>query len=182
MEQSGGKCAVPIPNGEKGMQNPKEFRKKTVKFQKVRQKGGKHMFLGEFKHNVDTKKRLFIPAKFREELGETFVIVKLLRDKCLRVCSLEEWEKYIAPILAMDRKDGEKILRKLHRQSIQVSSDSQGRVVLSSELVELAGIEKNTVIIGCGHYAEIWAEAEYTKMLDAEDDDDMLNALEGMGL
>ena len=49
------------------------------------------MFLGEFKHNLDAKKRLFIPAKFREELGETFVIVKLLRDKGLRVCSLTEW-------------------------------------------------------------------------------------------
>ena len=76
----------------------------------------------------------------------------------------------------------QKILRKLHRQSIQVSSDSQGRVVLSTELVALAGIEKNAVIIGCGHYAEIWAEAEYEKMLDEENDDDMLSALEDMGL
>ncbi len=140
------------------------------------------MFLGEFKHNLDAKKRLFIPAKFREELGEAFVIVKLLRGNCLRVCSLEEWEKYIAPILAMDRKDAEKILRKLHRQSIQVAPDAQGRVVLSSELVALAGIEKNTVIIGCGHYAEIWAEAEYEAMLSEENDEDMLNALEEMGL
>lgn len=140
------------------------------------------MFLGEFKHNLDAKKRLFIPAKFREELGEAFVIVKLLRGNCLRVCSLEEWEKYIEPILAMDRKDAEKILRKLHRQSIQVAPDAQGRVVLSSELVALAGIEKNTVIIGCGHYAEIWAEAEYEAMLSEENDEDMLNALEEMGL
>ena len=140
------------------------------------------MFLGEFKHNLDTKKRLFIPAKFREELGEAFVIVKLLRGNCLRVCSLEEWEKYIEPILAMDRKDAEKILRKLHRQSIQVAPDAQGRVVLSSELVALAGIEKNTVIIGCGHYAEIWAEAEYEAMLSEENDEDMLSALEEMGL
>ena len=140
------------------------------------------MFLGEFKHNLDAKKRLFIPAKFREELGEVFVIVKLLRGNCLRVCSLEEWEKYIEPILAMDRKDAEKILRKLHRQSIQVAPDAQGRVVLSSELVALAGIEKNTVIIGCGHYAEIWAEAEYEAMLSEENDEDMLNALEEMGL
>ena len=140
------------------------------------------MFLGEFKHNLDAKKRLFIPAKFREELGEAFVIVKLLRGNCLRVCSLEEWEKYIEPILAMDRKDAEKILRKLHRQSIQVAPDAQGRVVISSELVALAGIEKNTVIIGCGHYAEIWAEAEYEAMLSEENDEDMLNALEEMGL
>ncbi len=140
------------------------------------------MFLGEFKHNLDAKKRLFIPAKFREELGEAFVIVKLLRGNCLRVCSLEEWEKYIEPILAMDRKDAERILRKLHRQSIQVAPDAQGRVVLSSELVALAGIEKNTVIIGCGHYAEIWAETEYEAMLGEESDEDMLNALEEMGL
>ena len=57
--------------------------------------------LGEFNHNLDTKKRLFIPAKFRDELGETFVIAKLLRGDCLRICSLEEWEKYLAPIYQM---------------------------------------------------------------------------------
>lgn len=139
------------------------------------------MFLGEFRHNLDAKKRLFIPAKFREELGETFVIVKLLRGNCLRVCSIEEWEKHIAPIVAMDRKSSEGILRKLHRQSIQVSPDAQGRVVIS-DLVPLANIEKNAVIIGCGHYAEIWAEAEYEAMLNEENDEEMLKALEDMGL
>ena len=140
------------------------------------------MFSGVYRHNMDVKKRLFIPAKFREELGETFVIVKTLRDKCLRVCSFEEWEKYTEPYYAMDRKKSEKILRKLHRESLQTTCDSQGRVVLSSELVELAAIDKNTVIIGCGHYAEIWAEDEYAKMIAEEDDDDMLADLEEMGL
>lgn len=139
------------------------------------------MFLGEFKHNLDAKKRIFIPAKFREELGETFVIAKVFRGNCLRVCSIEEWEKYIEPILAMNRNASEGILRKLHRRAIQVTPDAQGRVVIS-DLVPFAKIEKNAVIIGCGHYAEIWAEEEYEAMLNEEDDDDMLEALEAIGL
>lgn len=138
--------------------------------------------LGEYNHGLDAKKRLFIPAKFREELGETFVIAKTFRDECLRICSLEEWEKYIEPIRAMERKKSEAILRKLHRQSSQVTPDAQGRVVLSADLVRLANIEKNTVIIGCGHYAEIWSEAAYNAMISEENDEEMLNDLESVGL
>ncbi len=138
--------------------------------------------LGEFNHNLDTKKRLFIPAKFRDELGETFVIAKLLRGDCLRICSLEEWEKYLAPIYQMERKKSENVLRRLHRQSIQVTPDSQGRVVLSNDLVNLAKIEKSTVIIGCGHYAEIWSESSYNEMVANENDEEMLNDLEAIGL
>ena len=140
------------------------------------------MFLGEFRHNLDAKKRLFIPAKFREELGETFVIVKLLRGECLRVCSIEEWNKYLEPIRAMQRKDSEKVLNNLSRHAIQVSPDSQGRVVLSGELVKKAGIEKNVVILGCSDYAEIWSEDAYVRMLDEENESEMLEILESMGL
>lgn len=140
------------------------------------------MFLGEYRHNLDAKNRLFIPAKFREELGESFVVAKLMRGECLRVCSVAEWDKYIEPIRNMQRKDSEKILRALTKEAIQVSPDAQGRVVLSSALVEKAGLEKNAVIIGCNDYVEIWSEAAYQRMLDEEDEGEMLEILEAMGL
>ena len=140
------------------------------------------MFLGEYRHNLDAKNRLFIPAKFREELGESFVVAKLMRGECLRVCSVADWDKYIEPIRNMQRKDSEKILRALTKEAIQVSPDAQGRVVLSSALVEKAGLEKNAVIIGCNDYVEIWSEAAYQSMLDEEDEGEMLEILEAMGL
>jgi MraZ protein len=140
------------------------------------------MFLGEFRHNLDAKNRLFIPAKFREELGESFVIAKLMRGECLRVCSVAEWDKYIEPIRNMKRKDSEKILRALTKEAIQVSPDSQGRVLLSNALVQKAGLEKNAVIIGCNDYVEIWAEDAYNKMLADEDEGEMLEILESIGL
>lgn len=140
------------------------------------------MFLGEYRHNLDAKNRLFIPAKFREELGESFVVAKLMRGECLRVCSAAEWDKYLEPIRNLNRKDSEKIVRALTKEAIQVSPDAQGRVVLSSALVEKAGLEKNAVIIGCNDYVEIWSEAAYQRMLDEEDESEMLAILESMGL
>ena len=140
------------------------------------------MFLGEYRHNLDAKNRLFIPAKFREELGESFVVAKLMRGECLRVCSAAEWDKYLEPIRSLNRKDSEKIVRALTKEAIQVSPDAQGRVVLSSALIEKAGLEKNAVIIGCNDYVEIWSEAAYQRMLDEEDESEMLAILESMGL
>ena len=140
------------------------------------------MFLGEFRHNLDAKNRLFIPAKFREELGESFVIAKLMRGECLRVCSVAEWDKYIEPIRNVNRKDSERIIRALTKEAIQVSPDAQGRVVISSALVEKAVLVKNAVIIGCNDYVEIWSEDAYQRMLAEEDESEMLEILESMGL
>ena len=140
------------------------------------------MLSGEFRHLVDTKNRLFIPAKHREELGESFMIVRSIRENCLQVYSMEEWERYIEPIKRMDRKDSERILRTLHRNAVNVSADTQGRVILSQSLVEHAQITKGAVVVGCGTYAEIWSEEIYEKALEAEDLDDIKSVLESFGL
>ena len=66
------------------------------------------MFGGEYRHNKDSKNRVFMPAKLREELGETFVIAKDIRETCLKVYSLKGWEEYIAPLKAQNRKLSEK--------------------------------------------------------------------------
>ncbi len=140
------------------------------------------MLSGEFRHCLDPKNRLFIPAKHREELGDTFMVVRSIRDNCLQVYSLVEWENYIAPIKKMDRKDSEIIFRTLHRNAAQVSSDSQGRIVLPPSLIQHASIVKNAVVVGCGGYAEIWAEEIYDKKLEEENLDDVRAVLESFGL
>jgi MraZ protein len=149
---------------------------------KYRSKGGKNMFSGEFKHSLDTKNRLFIPAKHRDELGESFMVAKSIRENCLKVYSMQEWEEYISPILKMERKASEAILRALHRDASQVSPDSQGRIVIPASLVEYAGITKGAVVVGCGKYAEIWSEENYEAMVGAENIEDIKNLLESYGL
>ena len=140
------------------------------------------MLGGEYRHSLDSKKRIFIPAKLREELGQTFVVAKDIREKCLKVYSLQGWESYIAPLKEQKRKLSEKIMRFLHASLVQVTPDVQGRIVLPQELVAHAQIERNAVVVGCCDYAEIWAEELYDKMKEDEDVSDMLAELESLGL
>lgn len=140
------------------------------------------MLTGEFRHSIDAKNRMFVPAKLREELGESFVIACDIRETCLKAYSLEGWEDYIEPIRKLPREVAEKALRFLHRTAAQVSPDSQGRVLLNSALVAHAQIEKNAVVVGCGDYAEIWAEANYEAQVTSEDVEQLRNLLEGYGL
>ena len=140
------------------------------------------MLTGEFRHSLDAQNRIFMPAKLREELGETFIIVRDIREKCLKVYSMEGWAAYTAPIKEKPRQLAEQVMRLLHRSAAQVTPDSQGRVLLPPMLVEYAGIEKNAVVVGCGDYAEIWAESAYDLLKGEVDLDEMIHELEELGL
>lgn len=140
------------------------------------------MFGGEFKHSLDPKKRIFIPAKMREDLGATFVVVQDIREKCLKLYSLAGWEEYLAPIREKNRNLRERVLRYLNSTMEKVSPDSQGRITLTKELVDYANIEGAAVVVGCGDYAEIWAEATYEEMKQNLDVAEMLAELEELGL
>ena len=140
------------------------------------------MLSGEFRHTLDAKNRLFIPAKHREELGESFMVVRSIRDNCLQVYSMVEWDKYIEPIMKMERKNSEVILRTLHRNAANVTPDSQGRIVLPPSLIQHAEISKGAVVVGCGTYAEIWSEEIYDKTLEDENLEDIKAVLESFGL
>lgn len=149
--------------------------------QEIRKESSR-MLYGEFNHTVDAKNRMFVPAKYREELGETFVIFRSIRGNYIKMLSLGEWENYIAPIKALPRKNAEETLRFLNRNAAQVSPDAQGRIVLTQGLIEHAQIEKNAVIVGCGDYAEIWSEALYNLSVAEEDQEAIRESLEACGL
>ena len=140
------------------------------------------MLSGEYKHNLDPKNRIFIPAKHREELGETFVVAKSIREHCLRVYSMAEWDAYIEPIKKLDGKDRDRIIRAPSRNAAQVSADAQGRIVLTPELLAHAELTKNAVIVGCGSYSEIWSDVNYAAMVEEEDLAGMKDLLESFGL
>jgi MraZ protein len=140
------------------------------------------MFTGEFEHSIDSKKRIFVPAKFREELGETFMVVRDIRAKVLKMYSLEAWQEYLAPIKAQERKLAEKALRYLHRNAAQLSPDSQGRIVIPASLLEYAEIDKEAVVVGCSDYCEIWSLENYRAEIEGEDADEIREELERLGL
>lgn len=120
--------------------------------------------LGKANHNLDSKNRLFIPSKFRDSLGDSFVICEDAYEKCLRMYPTEEWDKYIERIDSSTEIDDDMkrdILRILCENADTVTPDSQGRVVINSTLKEIADIEKSVVISGAGPYAELWAEKHH---------------------
>lgn len=140
------------------------------------------MLTGEYRHSVDPKNRLFIPAKHREELGNSFMIVKDVRGPRLKVYSMGAWEAYIAPIRSQERKLAEAALRFLHKDAVTAEPDSQGRVLLTPALLQYAGITKEAVIVGCADYAEIWAADVYDAEMAAENPETLRAALELLGL
>ena len=140
------------------------------------------MFTGEYEHNVDAKNRIFVPARFRDELGDAFIVARDLRGARLKVFSLAAWEQYIAPIMEQERRISEKALRYLHRNAMQVSPDSQGRILLSRELLDYAEITKSAVIVGCSSYVEIWSSENWTAELEGEDSESISRELERFGL
>ena len=122
------------------------------------------MLTGEYKHALDPKKRLFIPAKHREELGPSFIIVRDIRESCLKIHSLESWQAFVAPIQNMPRAQSEKILRFLYRDAVTAEPDSQGRMLIPDSLRNHAGLQTGkdqVIIIGMQNKAEIWDKARW---------------------
>ena len=140
------------------------------------------MLTGEYRHSVDNKNRLFIPAKHREELGEELIVSRSIRGQMLKVFSVEGWNAYIAPIKQQERRVAEPALRYLHRNAVKLTPDSQGRILLPPALLDFAQIDKNAVVVGNCDCVEIWSEVLYQEEIEAEDRDGLRAQLELFGL
>ena len=125
-------------------------------------KGVKKMFLGEYRHSLDDKGRLFIPARLREALGKRFYISKGF-DHCLMIYDEEQWNLFAEKLnaLTMGQKKNRDIKRFFFSGADEFTCDKQGRVLLSATLREHAGISKDTVIVGVGDKAEIWSAEQW---------------------
>ena len=116
------------------------------------------MLIGEYHHNIDEKGRLIIPSKFREEIGNSFVVTKGL-DGCLFVYSLGEWEKIVDKLkkLPFTKKDARTFARFFLASATVCEFDRQGRINLDNSLILYAGLEKECAIIGVNDRLEIWS-------------------------
>lgn len=129
------------------------------------------MLMGEYCHNIDDKGRLIMPSKFREEIGNSFVITKGL-DGCLFVYSLANWEKIISNLksLPFTRKDARTFMRFFLASANKGEIDKQGRINVPNNLLEYAKIEKECIIIGVLDRLEIWNLAIYQEMMNDNSD------------
>jgi len=129
-------------------------------------KWGDNMLIGEYRHNLDEKGRLIIPAKFREEIGNSFIVTKGL-DGCLFVYSLIEWDKIMAKFktLSFTKKDARTFARFFLASASVCEFDRQGRINLINTLTLYAGIKKECVIIGVNDRLEIWAKDRYDDLM-----------------
>lgn len=120
--------------------------------------------MGEFQHTVDPKGRLIVPAKFREGLGETFVVTKGL-DNCLFVYPMEEWKNLEQKLKALPftRADARAFVRFFFSGATECELDKQGRILLPSNLRQFAKLEKEVVVIGVSSRVEIWSREEWEK-------------------
>lgn len=115
------------------------------------------MFIGKYTHNLDTKGRIIIPSKFREELDTTFILAMGL-DGCLNIYSLKQWEKMFEEVnkLPTTKKIARQYIRMLTSTATECSLDNQGRIIIPSFLSESTHIEKECVVIGSNDHIEIW--------------------------
>ena len=125
------------------------------------------MLIGEYHHSIDEKGRLIIPSKFREEIGNSFVVTRGL-DGCLFVYSLVEWEKIVAKLkkLPFTKKDARTFTRFFLSAATVCEFDRQGRINLLNSLVEYANLKKECVIIGVNDRLEIWALDKFNNLME----------------
>ena len=126
-----------------------------------------NVLMGEFHHTIDEKGRLIIPAKLRQDLGDTIILTRGL-DKCLFVYRLEEWNKLVDQIktLPFTKKDVRTFERAFFSGATECEFDRQGRINITSPLVSYADITKECVIIGANDRIEIWSQEGWDKFLE----------------
>ena len=141
------------------------------------------MFMGEYNHTVDTKGRLIVPSKFREQLGDEFVVTKGL-DGCLFVYSKSEWENIEEKFrnVPPTTKDARKFARFFFAGAASCEVDKQGRILLPVVLREYAGIEKDVVSVGVFNRVEVWDKDKWQESNSYDDMDEIAEHMADLGL
>lgn len=121
---------------------------------------------GEFQHNLDSKGRLSIPARLRDELGNVFYVT-LSMDKCLSAYSAESWQEFTDRVDAMPYVKQHK-MRPLFAYAAKCELDAQGRILLPQNLRDYAGLVKNVTVVGCNNHAEFWDSDSWNEINKVE--------------
>lgn len=141
------------------------------------------MLIGEYEHSLDVKGRLIMPSKFRDDIGEKFIITKGL-DGCLFAFSADEWKKFEEKLstLPISNKDARLFTRFFFAGAIDCELDKQGRFLISSNLREFAGFIKDVIIVGMNSRIEIWSKEKWQECEDNISADDIAEKMEMLGI
>lgn len=146
---------------------------------------GGPMFLGEFQHTLDDKGRLTIPARFREGLGDSFVVTRGL-DNCLFAYPRSEWQVLESRLktLPLTKGDARAFVRFLFSGASECELDRQGRVMVPQTLRDHAKVDKDVVVIGVSNRVEIWAKQQWEQYMEHAEGsfEAIAENLEGLGL
>lgn len=125
-------------------------------------KSGDNVLMGEYHHNIDDKNRIIIPAKFRDELKENFVVTKGL-EGCLFVYPENEWNTIVLQLknIPFTKKDARNFTRVFMASASMLDFDKQGRINIPKPLVEYAKLDKECVVIGVNDRLEIWDKVSF---------------------
>ena len=128
--------------------------------------------MGEFHHNIDEKGRLTLPVKYREELGDKFIITRGI-EKCLFVYTMDEWARITKLLndLPFTKKDARSFMRFFLSGATAMEFDKQGRINITSVLISYANLEKDCVVVGVGDRLEIWSEESWNNFYEGNKED-----------
>ena len=129
------------------------------------------MFMGEYRHTIDAKGRMIVPAKFREGLGEQFVLTRGL-DQCLFGYPMNEWKPIEEKLkaLPLTKKDARAFTRFFFSGATECELDKQGRVNIASSLLNYAKLEKECVVIGVSNRIELWSKVIWEQYTEEQED------------
>lgn len=128
------------------------------------------MFSGMSDHSIDSKGRIVLPAKFREELGESFYITKGFDNPCIQAMSKEQYDLINKRIQELPAKNARALRYRFTACAVEVTPNAQGRVLISPKLREYAGIEDEALVIGMDNVIEIWNKDKFDEFMDTQQD------------
>ncbi|MDR2356834.1 MAG: division/cell wall cluster transcriptional repressor MraZ [Oscillospiraceae bacterium] len=135
---------------------------------------------GVFSHSIDAKGRLFIPARLKDELGESFHVT-ISHEKCLEAYSETGWTEFTQKVEALPRLRQSKF-RPFFAHAVACTLDSQGRILLPQQLRDFAGLKKNVAVVGAGKRAQFWDSDTWGAVDDVETSpENLLSAMEDLG-
>ena len=140
------------------------------------------MFMGQYEHSIDTKGRIIIPAKYRDDLGDAFVVTHGL-DGCLFLYPKEEWESFVEKLKELpSNQKTRRIQRQFLSKAMEVALDKQGRILIPALLRTEAGLEKEVVFVGMMNRVEVWDKGRLEEQEVEESPEALESALDELDI
>lgn len=138
-------------------------------------------FVGSYNYSLDAKKRVFVPAKFREDLGNTFYVTRKF-DTYLSIYTEEEWAAYLEKLEKLPESVAAEVQEFILGGAQKCVPDNSGRIIIDDRLLKHAGITKNIVFVGAGRQIRVWSEELWNEREKNRDFEKMREVLRDFGL